>query len=201
MAFLRAERAARATQAIKGDGIILRPAKFSDYSQWAELRTLSRLHLAPWEPRWVRNELTHACFKRRLRFYEREAREDHGYAFLLFSTDRENLVGGVTLSHVRRGVSQSAMLGYWLGVGYTGQGLMTRAVRAVIPHAFQHLKLHRLEAAVQPHNVASIGVLERNGFEREGVLRKYLKIDGRWQDHVLYARLEEDARQSASRDQ
>lgn len=194
MAFLRAERPSRKIQPIRGDGVTLRPPQLSDYTRWAELRAASRMHLAPWEPAWVRNELTHAAFRRRLRFYEREAREDHGYAFLLFSTGEETLVGGLTLSHVRRGVSQSAMLGYWLGLGHTGKGLMTRAVKALVPFAFRSLKLHRLEAAVQPHNSASVGVLERNAFQREGVLRQYLKIDGRWQDHVLFARLEEDAR-------
>lgn len=194
MAFPRAEHLSRKVQPITGEGVFLRPPMLSDYTAWAELRAASRLHLAPWEPKWVRNELTHTAFRRRLRFYEREARDDHGYAYLLFSTDSETLVGGLTLSHVRRGVSQSAMLGYWLGAGYTGKGLMTRAVRAVVPFAFQSLKLHRLEAAVQPHNTSSMNVLERNGFHREGVLRQYLKIDGRWQDHMLFARLEEDER-------
>ena len=81
----------------------------------------------------MRDELTKFAFRRRLRFYEREARDDRGYAFLVFSTANDVLIGGVTLSNVRRGVSQSAMLGYWLGVNYVGHGLMTRAVGAVLP--------------------------------------------------------------------
>ncbi len=194
MAFLRTDSATDTQAVLAGDGVLLRPPKSVDYLPWAELRTLSRAHLARWEPRWARDELTKSGFRRRLRFYEREARDDHGYAFLVFSTGNDMLVGGVTLSNVRRGVSQSAMLGYWLGVSYVGQGLMTRAVRTVLPFVFETLKLHRLEAATQPHNQASIGVLERNGFHKEGLLKGYLKIDGSWQDHLLYARTAEDER-------
>lgn len=194
MAFLRPDRAQQHTTELVGDGIMLRPPRSIDYAPWAELRAASRLHLAPWEPAWVRNELTKSAFRRRLRFYEREARDDHGYAFLIFSTANHMLIGGVTLSNVRRGVCQSAMLGYWLGAGHVGRGHMTRAVGAVLPFVFGTLKLHRLEAATQPHNTRSIGVLERNGFQQEGRLKSYLKIDGAWQDHLLYARIAEDER-------
>ncbi len=194
MAFLRPDRAQQHTTELTGEGIMLRPPRVTDYAPWAQLRAASRLHLAPWEPKWVRDEMTKPAFRRRLRFYEREARDDHGYAFLIFSTANDMLIGGGTLSNVRRGVCQSAMLGYWLGAGYVGQGYMTRAVGAVLPFAFGTLKLHRLEAATQPHNLPSIGVLERSGFRLEGRLKSYLKIDGAWQDHLLYARIAEDER-------
>ena len=194
MAFLRPDRAHQQTSELVGEDILLRPPRSADYAPWAQLRAASRLHLAPWEPMWVRNELTKTAFRRRLRFYEREARDDHGYAFLIFSTTNNMLMGGVTLSNVRRGVCQSAMLGYWLGAGHVGQGFMTRAVGTVLPFVFETLKLHRLEAATQPHNTRSIGVLERNGFQQEGRLKSYLKIDGVWQDHLLYARIAEDVR-------
>ena len=85
-------------------------------------------------------------------------------------------------------------LGFWLGKRYWGQGFMTEAVRTVLPFVFNSLWLHRLEAACLPRNVASTRVLERNGFVKEGIARRYLKIDGRWQDHVLYATLADDSR-------
>lgn len=192
MAFLRSDRTQQHSAVLDGDGVVLRPPQISDYGPWAELRAASRVHLAPWEPKWVRDELSKSGFRRRLRFYEREARDDNGYAFLIFSTANEVLIGGVTLSNVRRGVCQSAMLGYWLGAEHVGQGYMTRAVGAVLPFVFETLKLHRLEAATQAHNAPSIGVLERNGFQLEGHLRGYLKINGAWQDHLLYARMAED---------
>lgn len=196
MAFLGLDRHGEQTVAIEQDDVLLRTPRSSDYGPWAELRAASRAHLTPWEPQWTRDDLTKAGFRRRLRFYEREARDDRGYAFLLFSTTENVLIGGVTLSNVRRGVCQSAMLGYWLGVQHTGQGYMTRALAALRPHAFDALRLHRLEAATQPSNVASIGVLQRNGFQLEGCLRGYLKIDGEWQDHALYARTAEDERRT-----
>lgn len=194
MAFLRADKTPKNLATIAGQGICLRPPRSADYAAWAEVRAASRAHLTPWEPQWARDELTKAAFRRRLRFFEREAREDHGYAFLIFSTSKDALVGGVTFSHVRRGVSQSAMIGYWLGIDHVGQGFMTRALEAVVPFAFSTLKLHRLEAATQPDNRPSIAVLERNAFRQEGRLRQYLKIGGRWQDHLLFARLAEDER-------
>jgi ribosomal-protein-alanine N-acetyltransferase len=79
-----------------------------------------------------------------------------------------------------------------MGEPYARQGYMTAAVKALIPFAFGTLKLHRIEAACIPTNIASIRLLEKTGFKREGFARKYLCIDGHWQDHLLYARLEED---------
>lgn len=199
MAFLRNDRTSGWASTICGHDVVLRPPLLSDYGPWAELRAASRAHLTPWEPAWARDELTKAAFRRRLRFYDREARDDRGYAFFLFSTTDQVLIGGVTLSHVRRGVSQSAMIGYWIGAGQAGNGYMTRAVGVLLPFAFETLNLNRLEAATLPHNKPSIGVLERNGFQREGLLRDYLKINGSWRDHLLYSRLAKDVGATTSR--
>ena len=98
------------------------------------------------------------------------------------------------LANIRRGVAQSASLGYWVGVSHAQRGYMTGALRALIPAAFEVLRLHRLEAACIPSNVASIRLLEKTGFQREGFAREYLCINGTWQDHLLYARLCVDAR-------
>lgn len=177
---------------IRGAGLWLRPPIASDYGAWAQLRAQSRAHLTPWEPQWSRDELTRTAFRRRLRHYFRESREDLGYAFFAFRTGDDVLLGGLTLSNVRRGVAQSVSLGYWLGEPYVRRGHMTAAVRALLPYAFDELRLHRVEAACLPTNAASIRVLENNGFTREGLARRYLKIDGDWQDHLLFARLSDD---------
>ncbi|MEX0859623.1 MAG: GNAT family protein, partial [Cucumibacter sp.] len=94
---------------------------------------------------------------------------------------------GVTLSNIRRRAAQSANLGYWMSVKYAGRGLMTRAVGALLPFVFNELRLHRLEAACLPHNLASIRVLEKNRFRKEGLAENYLLINGKWQDHLLFA--------------
>ena len=104
------------------------------------------------------------------------------------------LVGGLTLCNVRRGVTQSCTLGYWIGAKHSRQGYMTAAVRAVVPFVFDSLELHRLEAACLPTNAASIKLLEKTGFQREGLARRYLRINGLWQDHLLYALLDTDMR-------
>jgi ribosomal-protein-alanine N-acetyltransferase len=193
MAFLKSGIGNDYNPLIRGRELWLRPPQMSDYAEWAQLRALSREHLTPWEPQWARDELSRAAFRRRLRHYYREQREDQGYALFLFRAGDDTLLGGLTLSNVRRGVSQSASLGYWLGITHSRQGYMTAAVGMLLPVAFDELRLHRIEAACLPSNVASIGVLERNAFRREGLARRYLKINGTWQDHLLFARLSGDS--------
>jgi ribosomal-protein-alanine N-acetyltransferase len=198
MAFLKSSIGNDYNPLIRGRGLWLRPPQMSDYAEWAQLRALSREHLVPWEPQWTRDELSRAAFRRRLRHYQREQREDQGYAFFLFRAGDDTMLGGLTLSNVRRGVSQSASLGYWLGVNHVRQGYMTEAVRMLLPMAFEELRLHRIEAACLRTNVASIRVLQRNAFQHEGLARQYLKINGIWQDHVLFARLSDDQRSTES---
>lgn len=189
MAFLRSGLGIESAAPIAGRGITLRVPVMSDYAQWAELRALSRAHLRPWEPQWTSDELTRSAYRRRLRHYAREAREDLGYAYFIFRAGDETLLGGLTLTNVRRGISQSATLGYWMGLPHARRGYMTAAVEALLGQAFDELRLHRVEAACMPTNMASVRVLERSGFEREGLARSYLKINGAWQDHLLFGRV------------
>ena len=100
-------------------------------------------------------------------------------------------MGALTLSNVRRGVAQTATLGYWMGKPFARQGYMTGAVKLMLDVAFRHLWLHRIEAACLPSNQASIGLLGKCGFAPEGLARGYLKIAGEWRDHLLFARLAE----------
>ena len=104
------------------------------------------------------------------------------------------LLGGVTLANVRRGIVQAGTLGYWVGEPFSGQGHMTAALRVLLPFLLGELALHRVEAACIPSNGASIRVLEKCGFVREGLARRYLCINGVWQDHLLFGLLNEDYR-------
>src|SRR5436190_6180735 len=194
MAFLRSTSPADGEAEIHGQQVLLRHPTMGDYQAWAELRAMSRQHLTVWEPQWARDELTRSAFRRRLRQYQRELRDDQGYAFLVFRHADARLLGGLSISNVRRGVAQAASVGYWIGAPYVRRGHMTDAVGAVLPFAFATLGLHRLEAACLPHNLASTRVLEKVGFKREGMARRYLKINGIWQDHDLFALLQDDAR-------
>ncbi len=194
MAFLRSPPLSESSPQLEYDGLILRVPRLSDYHGWAQLRERSRAHLEPWEPAWTADELSRGAYRMRLKHYMREMQENSGYAFFMFKADDNALLGGATLSNIRRGVSQSCSIGYWVGAPHAGQGIMTRGVRAIAAFVFDSLCLHRLEAACLPTNKASIRVLEKAGFTREGLAREYLKINGRWQDHCLYALLSDDAR-------
>jgi ribosomal-protein-alanine N-acetyltransferase len=194
MAFLRPSLVVDPDTEIRGGRVFLRPPAMQDYPPWAELRALSRAHLTPWEPQWARDELARSNFRRRLRQYHREMRDDQGYAYLIFTDADAMLVGGLNISNVRRGVAQAASIGYWMGAPHAGRGLMTEAVRAAAAFAFGPLRLNRLEAACLPSNAASQRVLEKVGFAREGRARRYLKINGQWQDHDLFALLQDDPR-------
>ena len=194
MAFFRTVGFSEPASVIEGDGVVLRAPQMSDYAEWASLREASRAFLTPWEPTWPVDDLTRAAFRRRLRRYADDVRTDQSYAFFVFGEQDDVLVGGITLANVRRGVAQAGSLGYWIGAPYARRGYMTAAVAALIPYAFSTLRLHRLEAACIPTNAASVSLLEKTGFEREGYAREYLCINGQWQDHLLYARLKDSPR-------
>jgi ribosomal-protein-alanine N-acetyltransferase len=192
MAFFRTVSVNETTPAIAGAGVTLRVPHGGDYAEWAALREASRAFLVPWEPTWPADDLTRGAFRRRLKRYAEDVRSDLAYAFLIFRSDDNALVGGLTLANIRRGVAQAGSIGYWIGAPFAHKGYMTAAVRALIPYCFATLRLHRIEAACIPANTASIRLLERTGFKREGYARGYLCINGTWQDHLLYARLRDD---------
>lgn len=184
---------------IEGRRVFLRPPVLSDYDAWAKLREISRAFLTPWEPIWPADDLSRPAFRRRLKRYAQEIREDTGYALFIFRQEDSALIGGLTLSNIRRGVTQSATLGYWMGQPYSGQGYMREAARCIVPFVFQHMGLHRLEAACVPNNESSKAVLRHAGFQEEGLARRYLRINGVWQDHLLFALLESDLAARAPR--
>jgi ribosomal-protein-alanine N-acetyltransferase len=174
-----------------GDRVFLRPPERGDYEAWAGLRANSRDFLVPWEPIWPPDALSRASFRARVARYAEDWRTDQAYNFFIFAPD-ETLVGGIGLSNVRRGVSESASLGYWVGEPFARRGYMTAALPLVIDFAFERLGLHRLEAACLPSNIPSQSLLLKAGFRREGCAREYLCIAGKWQDHLLFAILRAD---------
>lgn len=192
MAFFRAASFSEHLPAIAGGGVLLRAPQMADYAEWSELREASRDFLTPWEPIWPADDLTRASFRRRIKRYSEDQRADLAYALFVFRKQDDVLVGGLTLANVRRGCAQTASMGYWMGAPYARHGHMTDAVRAILPFAFSTLRLHRIEAACIPSNLASIRLLEKVGFQREGYARRYLCIHGVWHDHLLFARLGDD---------
>ncbi|HVZ91188.1 MAG TPA: GNAT family protein [Rhizomicrobium sp.] len=178
---------------IRGDGVYLRYPRMSDYPGWAALRSDSRAFLAPWEPAWASDELSKGAFRRRIKRYQKESRLDSAYAFFVFRREDDALMGGCTLSNVRRGVTQCCALGYWIGERFSRKGYMFDAVKALVPFVFSTLGLHRIEAACLPTNEPSKSLLAKVGFREEGLARGYLQINGQWRDHALFALLADDA--------
>ncbi|MGV3489184.1 MAG: GNAT family N-acetyltransferase [Tuberibacillus sp.] len=112
---------------------------------------------------------------------------DQKYAFGVFLKETDELIGLLSLTEVVRDAIQACWLGYSLDQAYNGRGYTTEAVRLVVEYAFNNLQLHRVEAGVMPHNIRSIRVLEKAGFEKEGLNRKNVMINGKWEDHLHFA--------------
>lgn len=192
--FLKSDDGQASADIIGGKAVYLRPPQASDWRAWAEVRTSSRTFLKPWEPTWSASTLTRTAYRHRLRLQARERRDNTGYRFFIFRRDDGALVGGVNLSNIQRGVAMSCSIGYWIGKAHTRQGLMSDAIEALLPFVFDKIALHRLEAACLPNNVASEGLLRKLGFCQEGYARSYLRIDGAWRDHLIFAMLASDYR-------
>ena len=171
--------------------LYLRAGEKKDFQQWANLRAQSRAHLTRWEEIWDDSDLSYGRYLRRMRLFDREARRANGLSLFVFLPNPDNssetLVGGVILTNIRYGASRSTTLGYWIGAPFVGKGYATLAVKAVLAYAIETMGLNRVEAACQPENSASIALLQKAGFRREGLATDYLKINGEWRDHILFA--------------
>ncbi|MBL27330.1 MAG: 30S ribosomal protein S5 alanine N-acetyltransferase [Rhodospirillaceae bacterium] len=181
-------------RAIGGPTVYLRQPHRRDWRSWVALRSRSHAFLKPWEPTWPKDALTRKAFLRRLRAHALQSHSDAGYAFFVFRRNDDALLGGITVSNVRRGIAQSCSVGYWIGEPYARRGYMTEALASLLPFIFENLRLHRIEAAVLPENAASRALLKKVGFREEGYARQFLRINGEWQDHVLFGMLAGDPR-------
>jgi [ribosomal protein S5]-alanine N-acetyltransferase len=176
----------RPDYACQGQVTRLHMPRVDDFAQWRDLRLSSRRFLEPWEPTWADDELLLSSFRRRISHYNKLAADDLAYPFFITLQKDGALAGGITVSNLRRGVAQMATLGYWVGEAHAGKGVMTDALQAIIVFARDELELHRLEAACLPSNTPSMRLLQKAGFTREGFAKSYLKINGNWEDHVLW---------------
>ena len=175
-----------------GGGVQLRVPKWADYEEWTNLRRKNKDYLKPWEPSWNDAHLTRSAYRARLAKFKKLTADDKAYPFHVFRADSDQLVGACNLMTVKRGSLQSVHIGYWVGEQYARQGFARAAISAALRFAFTEINLHRVEAAVRAQNTASIKLLENMGFQKEGVARGMIKIDGAWHDHLIYARLSSD---------
>ena len=183
-----------ASPAIETRRLILRGPEMGDHMAWSQLRRQGEDFLREWEPTWASDHFSRKAFRNRVYWAHRAREEGRALALFLLRREDSRLLGAITLDSIRRGPSQSAQVGYWIGEDFARQGYMSEALAAVVDYAFTALDLSRIEAACLPENAASRGLLERAGFMYEGVAQSYLQINGRWRNHVLYASLRRDRR-------
>lgn len=169
------------------DPVLLRPPHIRDFDNWVGLRTRSRGHLTRWEDSWTDKDITLSAFRRRLRLWERQRRMAVSLSLFAYCLDNDALIGGVTLSNIRFGASRSGVIGYWIGADFLRRGFGRIVVEETVRHAFDAIGLNRVEAACQAENTASSRLLTGLGFHREGCARGYLRINGAWRDHDIYA--------------
>jgi ribosomal-protein-alanine N-acetyltransferase len=171
----------------------LQPLRRRDAVEWSRLRTANEDWLRPWEPSspqpWAVRH-SPAAYRAMRRALSRRARLGVTAPFAIRVEGR--LAGQVTVDNIVRGALRSGWLGYWIDRGAAGHGMASLAVALVCDHAFGEMGLHRLQADIRPENGPSRRLVERLGFTREGVLRRYLDIDGQWRDHLAYALLADD---------
>ncbi len=132
----------------------------------------------------LRNEDFYTLAGQKIRILKAISDSENDLAYSFVIEDNQTIIGLIALTGVLRHSLQSAWVGYFLDKEMNGRGYMTEAVKKVVHIAFSELKLHRLEAGVMPHNIRSMRVLEKAGFEKEGIARKNVKINGKWEDHM-----------------
>tara|TARA_B100000686_G_scaffold116770_1_gene124038 strand:- start:61 stop:645 length:585 start_codon:yes stop_codon:yes gene_type:complete len=175
----------------QGKNVFLRPPEYKDWQEWSQLRKENMSYLKPWEPTWNIHELERSHFVKRVRFFEKLSINDEAYSFLIFEKPNFQLIGEININNIQRGVVQSCSIGYWISENKMGLGLMREAISLIKKFSFDELELHRIEAACLEKNQRSLNTLKKNHFNIEGVAKKYLKIDGKWQDHVLLSCINE----------
>ncbi|HWG64955.1 MAG TPA: GNAT family protein [Streptosporangiaceae bacterium] len=168
-----------------GEAVATRDLRVEDADDLASLQTENRAFLAPWDPERDDDFFT-SEEQRRIIVRAQEEHEAGRMLPLAIVDEADRIVGRINLNGITRGAFQSASVGYWVSESHLGQGLATCALRDVVAVALGELGLHRLQAETLIHNVASQKVLRNNGFLPYGIAPTYLKIAGRWQDHILY---------------
>ncbi len=166
----------------------LRPIRLRDGAQWSRLRLADQAHLEPWEPSAeVSWEVRHAIssWPAVCSGLRGEARKGRMLPYVI-ELDGQ-FAGQITIGNVTHGALRSAWIGYWVAKQFTGSGVATAALALGLDHAFGPVMLHRVEATVRPENQASRAGLAKAGFREEGLLRRYLDVDGAWRDHLLVA--------------
>ena len=184
---------------VRAGAVRLRPVRLRDGVAWSRIRLADRAHLEPWEPvADVSWEVRHAVssWPSMCSGLRAEARKGRMLPYAI-ELDGE-FCGQLTIGNITHGALRSAWIGYWVAEDVNGGGVATAALALGLDHGFSSVMLHRIEATVRPENVASRAVLGKVGFREEGLLKRYLEVDGQWRDHLLVALTIEEMTTSAT---
>lgn len=177
------------TEATSDQRFRLMPLSASHAGGLLALVQNNQAHFAPWDPPLSPDFYTLAYWQKRAELAQTEASAGTAQRWVMQMKEADEVIGTINLSQIARGPFHSAMLGYQIAKAHGGQGLMSEALLLVVQHAFEVLKLHRLQAAYVTDNERSARVLKRLGFEHIGIAEQYLFINGAWRDHVLTQRV------------
>ncbi|MED1864349.1 GNAT family protein [Fictibacillus nanhaiensis] len=172
--------------------IYIKPLSISDLQALLNIEMRNKEFFQQYSPDRDSNFYSIEGQKNRLNEINERKEKDLGYSFGIFLNDTDELIGQIGLFKIERGPAQKGMVGYSLDKNYNGKGYMTEALPLIIDFAFKELKLHRIEAEVMPHNIGSINILLKTGFHKEGISKKNVKINGRWEDHQVLAIINEE---------
>lgn len=176
----------------EGERIYIRPLEESDAQTMLDLQVRNKEFFKKYVTTRKNDFYTLEGQQELIRESIIKRKKDEKYVFGIFEKDANELIGSVALSEILRGPLQSCFIGYSLNFQHNGKGYMTEAVTLVVKFAFDEIHLHRIEAGVMPHNQRSMRVLEKAGFHKEGIARKNVLINGKWEDHQVLAIISEN---------
>lgn len=172
---------------LDGPSVFIRPLEADDAEALLALRQDNREFLTPWEPERPATFFSLPAQRQDIETATENWKNDRGYAFGIFDGASSEMIGRVALSNVVRGAWHNATLGYFVGSAHCNKGVASEAVALALGFAFGPARLHRVQAGVIPRNKGSIRVLEKNHMRHEGFSPRYLKINGIWEDHEMFA--------------
>jgi [ribosomal protein S5]-alanine N-acetyltransferase len=177
---------------LNGDRLVLRYFEETDAEALLTLRKNNKDFFQKFDPTYDADYCTMDNVKKSISKWIKGKEKDKMYYFGVFRKDTGQLVGDISLFQVRRGPLERSYLGYSIDRDNNDKGYATEAVKLIVKFGFENLNLHRIEAGANPENIASMRVLEKSGFHKEGIERKGIKINGKWQDHQVFSMLEDE---------
>jgi [ribosomal protein S5]-alanine N-acetyltransferase len=172
---------------IKGINVYINPLSLSDVKSILALEIKNKEFFSQYAPNRDSEFYTLEGQLSRMEKMNENRENDLGYSFGIYLTKSHELIGQIGFFKIERGPAQKGMVGYSLDKEQNGKGYMTEALQLIVDFGFNQLKLHRIEAEVMPRNIGSIKILEKTGFHKEGIAKKNVMINGKWEDHQVLA--------------